>query len=95
MQQRTYFVYILSSLRGTLYIGVTNNLVRRVHQHKSKLMPGFTARYDVDRLMYYETFGDIRDAIAREKQLKGWVRRKKVALIEKDNAGWRDLSEEF
>ena len=95
MQQRTYSVYILSSLTGTLYIGVTNNLLRRIDQHKRKLIPGFTARYGVDRLMYYEIYGDVRDAIEREKQLKGWVRRKKVALIEKENADWRDLSEDF
>ena len=95
MQQRTYVVYILGSLRGTLYIGVTNDLLRRLDQHKNKLVRGFTARYDVDRLLYYESYGDIRDAIEREKQLKGWSRSKKVALIVKENADWRDISEDF
>ena len=95
MQQRDYYVYILSSASGTLYIGVTNNLLRRLHQHQSKAIGGFTASYNVDKLVFYETYGDVRDAIEREKQLKGWVRKKKVALIEKNNAGWRDLSEDF
>ena len=69
--------------------------MRRVDQHKSKLVAGFTARYGVDRLMYYETYADIRDAIEREKQLKGWTRQKKIALIAKENDRWRDLSEDF
>ena len=95
MLQHTYYVYILSSLKGTLYIDVTNNLLRRLDQHKSKLSPGFTSRYGVDSLMYYETYGDVRDAIAREKQLKGLSRKKKIALFEKENAEWRDISEDF
>ena len=96
MNQRSYYVYILSSQRnGTLYIGVTNNLVRRLEQHKNKLVAGFTARYDVDKLMLYEIYGDVRDAIEREKQLKGWSRKKKIALFEKENPQWRDLSEDF
>ena len=96
MLQRSYYVYILSSqYRGTLYVGVTNNLVRRMDQHKSKLVAGFTARYGVDRLIYYEIYGDIRNAIEREKQLRGWTRRKKIALFEKENARWRDLSADF
>ena len=96
MLQRSYYVYILSSqYQGTLYIGVTSNLARRIEQHKNKSVAGFTARYGVDRLMYYEVYGDIRDAIEREKQLKGWTRKKKIALIEKENDQWRDLSEDF
>ena len=96
MLQRSYYVYILSSQRqGTLYIGVTNNLARRIGQHKQKEVAGFTAQYGVDKLMYYEVYGDVRDAIEREKQLKGWTRKKKIALFEKENAQWRDLSEDF
>lgn len=96
MQRRSFYVYILSNQRqGTLYIGVTNNLERRVTQHKGKLVEGFTTRYGVDKLMYYEIYGDVRDAIEREKQLKGWTRKKKIALLEKENVQWRDLSEDF
>ncbi len=76
-----------------LYIGVTNNLERRVLEHKRKLVPGFTRKYNVNRLVYFENWGDVRDAIAREKQIKGWVRAKKVALIIAKNPAWRDLSE--
>ena len=75
-----------------LYVGVTNNLGRRVHEHKTKQIPGFTSHYNVSRLVYFEEFGDIRDAIAREKQLKSWRREKKVALIEKQNLAWDDLA---
>jgi len=86
MLQRSYYFYILSSqYQGTLYIGVTNNLLRRIAQHKNKEIAGFTARYGIDRLMYYEIYGDVRDAIEREKQIKGWTRKKKIALIEKEN----------
>ena len=96
MLQRSYYVYILASQRqGTLYIGVTSNLARRLDQHKQKLVAGFTAQYGVDKLMYYEIYGDVRDAIEREKQLKGWTRKKKIALFEKENTQWRDLSEDF
>ncbi len=90
-----YCVYILTSKSGVLYIGVTNDLSRRFFQHQEKLIPGFTAKYNVDRLVYYESFRNIRDAIAREKQLKGWRREKKVALIERMNPKWRDLSEDW
>jgi putative endonuclease len=78
---------------GTIYIGVTNNLVRRVHEHKQKLTPGFTSRYGLNRLVYSEDFNDIRIAIAREKQIKGWLRKKKLTLIESMNPEWNDLSE--
>ena len=88
-----YVVYILASKRnGTLYVGVTNDLARRVHEHKSKSVPGFTKRHGVDILVWYEAFGDINDAIAREKQIKGWNRVWKIRLIEKENSGWNDLT---
>ena len=87
----SYFVYIMSSERRTLYIGVTNDLRKRVSQHKSKLIPGFTAKYNVIRLVYFEGFHEINDAIAREKMLKGWVRAKKIALIEDFNPTWKDF----
>ena len=88
-----YFVYILASRRnGTLYVGVTNDLVRRVGEHKDKVVPGFTRRYGVKLLVWYETFGDINDAIAREKKIKGWNRAWKLRLIEKENSGWNDLA---
>ncbi|MBK8900398.1 MAG: GIY-YIG nuclease family protein [Anaerolineaceae bacterium] len=90
-----YFVYILSSLSGTLYVGMTNNLTRRVYEHKAKETEGFTKRYNVDRLVYFEEFSDVRDAIAREKSIKKWNRRKKVELIKSMNPAWRDLSEEW
>lgn len=88
----SYFVYILSNNSRTLYIGVTNDLERRVQEHKAKVLPGFTSLYNVGLLVYYEQFGDIRDAIAREKQLKGWTRAKKLALIAKLNPDFVDLS---
>ena len=90
--EHRYWVYILGSLSGTLYIGITSNLVFRIRQHKAHTFRGFTAKYDVDRLLYYETYGEVSTAIAREKQLKGWKREKKVALIEKSNPQWTDLS---
>ena len=89
----TYCVYIMASKSRTLYTGVTNNLERRVLQHRRKLVPGFTARYNIDRLVYYEVCGDPRAAISREKQLKGWTRLRKVALIESLNRDWKDFSD--
>jgi putative endonuclease len=83
---------LASKRNGTLYIGVTNELTRRVGEHKSKAIPGFARRYGVDILVWYEKYGDINDAIAREKQLKGWNRAWKIRLIEKDNSGWNDLA---
>ena len=86
------YVYILSSVRnGTLYTGVTNNLVRRVWEHKAKLVKGFTSRYGVDKLVYYEEYPDIIMAIQREKRLKEWQRQWKIDLIEKNNPNWIDL----
>src|SRR5438046_5938500 len=75
---RTYYVYIMASRSRVLYTGVTNDLARRVDEHKRSLTPGFTSRYHITRLVYFEEFGDVRDAIAREKQLKGWVRSRKM-----------------
>jgi putative endonuclease len=79
----------------TLYTGVTNNLERRVHEHKQKLIPGFTTKYNISRLVYFEATQDVRAAIEREKQIKGWLRRKKIALIESVNPKWEDLSFKF
>jgi putative endonuclease len=90
-----YHVYILASASGVLYTGVTNFLERRVAQHKAKLCPGFTAAYDVTRLVYFEPFTDVRAAISREKQIKNWRREKKLALIRAFNPTFRDLSEDF
>lgn len=90
-----YYVYIMASVSRVLYIGVTNGLERRVFEHQHKLVAGFTSKYNVTRLVYYEDFGDIRDAIAREKQLKGWRREKKITLIESLNPKWRDLSADW
>jgi len=89
---RTYYVYIMASRSRVLYTGVTNDIVRRVDEHKRSLTPGFTSRYDITRLVYFEDFGDVRDAIAREKQLKGWVRSRKIQLIEEKNPTWEDVA---
>ncbi len=89
---RTYFTYMMASDSGVLYVGVTNNLEVRVGQHKERLAPGFTEKYNVTKLVWYEPHTSIRAAIAREKQIKGWGRMKKVRLIEARNAAWRDLS---
>ena len=95
MPRMVYHVYIMASESGVLYIGVTNRLESRTTQHKLKLNPGFTSNYNVTKLVYFEPFVDIRYAIAREKQLKRWRREKKVALIERMNPTWRDLSLHF
>ena len=89
---KSFYVYILSNAGRTLYIGVTNNLERRMYEHKNKLINGFTKKYNLTKLVHYETTWDIREAIYREKQLKGWLRSKKIALIEECNPGWDDLS---
>ena len=92
MHAKNYFTYILANKRnGTLYIGVTNNLLKRVYQHKQKEIKGFTAQYNIDKLVYYEECGDVNAAIAREKQFKKWNRKWKLELIEKFNPGWDDL----
>jgi len=90
-----YYVYIMTNNSGTLYTGVTNDLQRRVFEHKNKLGEGFSKRYNLNRLVYYETTTDINAAIAREKQIKGWRRVKKFILINSFNPTWRDLSEEW
>ncbi|GAB4129809.1 MAG: GIY-YIG nuclease family protein [Ignavibacteriales bacterium] len=90
-----YYIYIMTNKSRTLYTGVTNNLQRRVYEHKEKLIPGFTAKYNINKLIYYEIFTDINSAIAREKQIKGWLRKKKIDLIESINPEWKDLSEEW
>jgi putative endonuclease len=87
-----YYVYVLTNRSKTLYVGVTNNLGRRIWQHKEKRIPGFTRKYNLDRLVYYEVFGDVRAAIDREKQIKGWLRAKKTALVESLNPHWRELT---
>lgn len=95
MHEGCYFAYIMASRSRTLYIGVTGDLHRRVYQHKWKEHEGFTARYNCDRLVWFERHQYVQDAIAREKQLKGWSRSKKIALIESTNAAWIDLSREW
>ena len=90
-----YFVYIITNRSGTLYIGVTNNLQRRIYEHKRKLVPGFTSRYNINRLIYFETTSDILGAISREKELKGWTRKKKLDLIKTTNPTLADLSEDW
>ena len=90
-----YYVYIMASRRGTLYTGVTNDLERRVHEHKHGLGSQFTRKYNISKLAYYETTGDITSAIEREKQIKAWRRTKKVALIESMNPYWTDLAQEW
>ncbi|MCD6543796.1 MAG: GIY-YIG nuclease family protein [Flavobacteriaceae bacterium] len=91
-----YFVYILASKKnGVLYIGVTNDLERRLFEHKTKMVKGFTSRYNVDKLVYFEEYSDINKAIKREKQLKKWNRQWKLDLIEKGNPEWKDLASEW
>jgi putative endonuclease len=93
---KTYYVYILSSKRnGTLYIGVTNNLERRLNEHRNNLIEGFTNKYNVHHLVYFEDVNDIQSALQREKQLKRWTRKWKLELIEKVNPEWRDLANDF
>jgi putative endonuclease len=96
MIMKEYFIYILASKRnGTLYIGMTNDLVKRVYEHKNDLVEGFTKKYSVHNLVYYERYNDVYSAIAREKRLKKWKRQWKIDLIEKDNPQWRDLYAEL
>ena len=89
-----YWVYILSNVSMTLYTGVTNDIKKRTAEHKSKRVPGFTSRYHFDRLVYFECFNDPKTAIAREKQIKGLTRKKKIALVKTMNREWKDLSSE-
>ena len=90
--KKSYYVYILASQRnGTLYIGITSYLSRRIWEHKKKLVKGFTEKYDIDKLVYFEEHNDVHIAIQREKRLKEWKRKWKLDLIEKDNPDWKDL----
>ncbi len=95
MSDGEYFVYILASVSRTLYTGVTHDLARRVSEHRLGLTPGFASKYRVNRLVYYEATSDVLSAIEREKHIKGWLRRKKLALIESVNPGWRDLFDDL
>ena len=95
MKQYEYFVYIMSSQTQTIYIGITNNLFRRVEQHKQGLVKGFTKKYKCKLLVYYEQTNDVYVAIEREKQLKKWNREKKILLIERMNPSWADLSDQL
>ena len=89
----TYCVYTIASRSRNLYTGVTNNLERRMIEHRQGLIPGFTSRYKICRLVHFERFADIRDAIAREEEIKAWRREKKLSLIQRQNPTWEDLSE--
>ena len=91
-----YYTYILSNkTNSVVYVGVTNNLERRIYEHKNKLIEGFTSKYNVNKLVYYVSSNDIKEAIAYEKRIKGWVRRKKNELIMSFNPEWKDLSEQW
>ena len=92
---KTYYVYIMTNRSKTLYVGITSELVRRVYEHKLKLLEGFTKKYNITKLVYFENTTDVMAAISREKQIKGWLRRKKIVLIESVNPSWKDLSEDI
>jgi len=93
---KEYYIYLLANKHtNVLYTGVTNDLMRRIYEHKNKLQKGFTEKYNVDRLVYYEVYDDIANAITREKQIKGWTRKKKNELISQLNPKWKDLYEEI
>jgi putative endonuclease len=89
------YVYILASITGVLYTGVTARLAHRIVQHRQKMVEGFTSRYNVLRVVYWEHYDDIRGAIGREKQIKGWSRAKKIALVEAKNPKWKDMAEGY
>jgi len=90
-----YFIYILTNKSNTLYIGVTNNLRKRLYEHKNKLVEGFTKKYNLDKLIYFEEYQDVNEAIKREKQIKGWIRKRKIELIKIKNPTFNDLSLSF
>lgn len=93
---KEYYIYLLTNKRlNVLYTGVTNDLIRRVYEHKNKLVDGFTKKYNVDRLVHYEAYSDVSDAITREKEIKGWSRTKKNSLINQGNPQWEDLFDEI
>jgi putative endonuclease len=95
MEPERFFVYILASRSRVLYTGVTRDLVRRMHQHRTGQIEGFTQKYHVNRLVYFEETSSARSACSRERQIKGWVREKKLRLIEANNAGWLDLAADW
>jgi len=95
MDKQSYVYILTNKWNRVLYTGVTNDLIRRTHEHKEKITPGFTKRYNVDKLVYYEVAEDIESAILREKQIKGGSRKDKIALVNSMNSEWRDLSEEL
>jgi len=96
MFEKKGYVYILTNSKNTvLYVGVTSDLVKRIYEHKNSFVEGFTKKYNLKKLIYFEVFGDIVSAITREKQIKGWLRIKKIALIEKVNPSWNDLYKEI
>jgi putative endonuclease len=95
MLSKSYYVYIMTNESDTLYTGVTNDLTKRVYQHKNKLLPGFTTKYNITRLVYFEETNDVQTALAREKQIKGWLRKRKIALIQSVNPKWKDLSADW
>jgi putative endonuclease len=91
--EKTYWIYIMASKSNIIYIGVTNDLFRRVHEHKNKLITGFTSRYNINKLVYCEEFSSIKETIALEKKIKGWTREKKMNLIKSKNPEFNDLSQ--
>jgi putative endonuclease len=93
--EKHYYVYIITNPSRTLYTGITNNLRRRLEEHKQKLVPGFTAKYNINRLVYFEVFEDVRNAIDCEKKIKSWTRAKRVSLVESRNPKWDDLSRDW
>ncbi len=92
---KTFYTYIMASVTGTLYVGITNNIKNRVYQHKQHLIPGFTDEHNIENLLYVETFPNASSAIKREKQLKSWSRKKKINLIDSKNPTWTDLAENW
>ena len=92
---KDYYVYIMTNNSGTLYTGMSGHFARRIYQHKNRLIKGFSRRYNIERLVYYEQTNDVYTALEREKEIKGWSRKKKIALIEGMNPEWKDLAEDL
>ena len=96
MEEKQYYTYLMTNKRNNvLYTGITSDLIKRVYEHKNKLVKGFTSKYNVNKLVYFEEFGDVEEAIVREKQIKGWLRSRKLNLIKGTNPTFKDLSEEL